>query len=430
VTVPPASACSYSPRSGNALRFFVDGEPAFRRICEAIESARHRIWATVTFMWADFRMPDGRGTLLDVLRRAAERGVDVRVVFWRPDSETESWKKNAFWGSPEHFELLDASGSGVCVRWDRAEPGYCQHQKVWIIDAGTEGETAFLGSLNLNPNSMVAPGHNGAGQNHDLILELTGPSAVDVHHNFVQRWNEASERDLPGGRWGPCSETDLAFPTGVPVIQGGATAQIQRTIHKGRWSCGGDGLHVSMGEQSNFEQYLSAIDAAQRWIYIENQSVTVPAIIEALRRALVRGVEVMLLVPAEAPIPMEIEGLGAFNNFTLAGIAGLAEDGERTPVWVHSKVMLIDGEWGTVGSCNLHRFSLFGNCELNAAFWSREAVQELLGALFREHLDVDIRDMDQPLQLCKQIAVKNRARFDAGDPQWQGLIYNLLPPTP
>ena len=43
---------SYPMRSGNLVRPLIDGEPAFRRICEAIEAARQSVWVTVTFMWA------------------------------------------------------------------------------------------------------------------------------------------------------------------------------------------------------------------------------------------------------------------------------------------------------------------------------------------------------------------------------------------
>ena len=75
---------SYPVRDGNSVRALVDGRPAFRRICETIETAQHSVWATITFMWSSFVMPDQRGTTFDVLQRAAERGVDVRLIFWRP----------------------------------------------------------------------------------------------------------------------------------------------------------------------------------------------------------------------------------------------------------------------------------------------------------------------------------------------------------
>jgi phosphatidylserine/phosphatidylglycerophosphate/cardiolipin synthase-like enzyme len=52
----------------------------------------------------------------------------------------------------------------------------------------------------------------------------------------------------------------------------------------------------------------------------------------------------------------------------LAGIAGMGADGRRKPVYVHAKLMLVDDEWATVGSCNLHHFSLFGNGEMNVTF--------------------------------------------------------------
>lgn len=96
IPIPFVSSGSYPLRVGNFVRPLVDGEPAFRRICEAIEAARKSVWVTVTFMWPTFEMPDGRGSALDVLDRAAARGVDVRILFWRPDAETESLKRNAF----------------------------------------------------------------------------------------------------------------------------------------------------------------------------------------------------------------------------------------------------------------------------------------------------------------------------------------------
>ena len=316
-TVPSPIRASYPVRSGNALLPLIDGEPAFRRVCEAIEQAKHSIWVTITFMWATCQMPDGRGTPLDVLNRAAERGVDVRIIFWRPDTETESLKTNAFWGAPEHFDKLKETGSSVRIRWDRAQPGYCQHQKSWLIDAGETSEIAFLGGINLNPHSVVSPGHRGKGQNHDVYIELQGPSVVDVHHNFVQRWNEASERHLTDGVWGQGSEYDLLFPTDIPERKGDAYVQIQRTVHSGRYVNGqaapqADAFDIQAGEQSNFDQYCAAIKAARHSIYLEHQHIDVPEIVSNLREALLRGVIVVAVVPAEGTMNA---GIGRPHRF-------------------------------------------------------------------------------------------------------------------
>jgi phosphatidylserine/phosphatidylglycerophosphate/cardiolipin synthase-like enzyme len=444
--IPSVQSGAYPMRAGNLVRPLVDGEPAFRRICAAIDAARNSVWVTVTFMWATFAMPDERGTALDVLDRAAARGVDVRLIFWRPDAETEALQHNAFWGSVDHIAHLEARGSGVRIRWDRAQTGFCQHQKCWLIDAGGERETAFVGGINLNPHSMVAPGHRGEGQNHDVYVEVAGPAVVDVHHNFVQRWNEASERHAVDGRWGVGSETDLAFPTHVPAQRGNALVQIQRTMHRGRYTDGrpapdGRSFAIAAGERSIFDQYCVAIGAARRSIYVENQYIEVPEIVACLHGALQRGVEVVVLLPAEPvlparPVTLERQSffearaaLGAYAHFTLAGIAGLSAEGRRTPVYVHAKLMLIDDAWATVGSSNLHGYSLFGNGEMNVAFWSPETVRALRCELFQEHLDQDTSPMDDraALRLFRTVALDNRGRLNAGNHDWQGLAFSLDP---
>jgi cardiolipin synthase A/B len=289
--IPFVTSGCYPVRAGNLVRHLIDGEPAFRRICQAIEAARQNVWVTVTFMWAEFAMPDGCGSALDILDCAAARGVDVRLIFWRPDAETQWLQRNAFWGSRGHIEILEARRSGVKIRWDRAHPGFCQHQKTWLIDAGADDGTAFVGGINLNPRSVVAPGHRGEGHNHDVYIELAGPAVVDVHHNFVQRWNEASDRMENDGRWGLESETDLRFPARIPRKRGGAVVQIQRTVHRGRYHNGqatphGRWFDIAGGEQSNFDQYCAAIDAARSSIYIENQHLDVQEIVDCLHGAL------------------------------------------------------------------------------------------------------------------------------------------------
>ena len=86
-SVPFAESGSYPVRAGNRVRPLVDGEPAFRRISEAVEAAQHSVWLTVAWIWEAFCLPDGRGSLFDVLDAAAARGIDVRVIFYRHTAE-------------------------------------------------------------------------------------------------------------------------------------------------------------------------------------------------------------------------------------------------------------------------------------------------------------------------------------------------------
>ena len=431
--VPFVERCSYPVRAGNAVRALIDGEPAFRRICAAIEAARRSVCATVAFITPDFRMPDGQGDLFDVLDRAVARGLDVRVVFWRPNPETRQFEPRTFWGSPDHRRMLAERGSRFRIRWDRAYRANCQHQKSWIIDADEETEVAFIGGINLNPRSVVAPGHFGEHQHHDAYVELAGPSASDVHHNFVQRWNEASERDLENGTWGHDGDDDLVFPSRSSAHRGASKVQIQRTLHAGRYA--------NAGETSIFEQYRLALGAARRTIYIENQSLDAPEIVAGLRAALDRGVEIVVLTPAEPEAGPAIDlpgrqafldarsALGGYAHFTVAGIAGLDANGERQNVYVHAKLMLIDDAWATIGTGNLHAYSLFGSTEMNASIWDTAFVRALRCELFAEHLGLDTSHLDDlaALRLYRRIASENRRKREAGEHSWQGLAFGLDP---
>lgn len=104
--------------------------------------------------------------------------------------ETQNYRPRTFYGSEEQFHMLSERDIRFRVRFDRAVAAACQHQKSWIMDAGQGSEVAFVGGINLNPLSLVNPGHDGSHSHHDAYAELAGPSGTDVHHNFVQRWTK------------------------------------------------------------------------------------------------------------------------------------------------------------------------------------------------------------------------------------------------
>ena len=445
--IPFIDQGSYPARPGNTVRPLIDGEPAFRRICEAVEAARHSVWVTVAFIRPGFLMPDGRGTFFDVLDRAVARSLDVRVIFWRPNPEAiYAGVETTFSGVQTDLDFLEERKSRFRIRWDRAHGAFCQHQKCWLIDAGQHSETTFVGGININPRAMVSPGHEGGGGFHDVYVEIAGPSATDVHHNFAQRWNEASERAADDGVWVHKGDDDLAFPAQVSLARGASLVQIQRNIHAGlygdgRPSPGAMAFAIANGESTIREQYLAAIDAARRSIYIENQALSVGIVLEHLKSAIERGIETVLLLPAE-PEPWVcaarrkpenksffeiLASLDQHENFTLVGIAGLDVAGARKSVYVHAKLMLIDDAWATIGSCNLHRNSLYGHSELNASFWAPETVGPLRCELLAEHLGYDTSALDDraALRLYREVALANREKRDLGNSDWQGLAFKI-----
>ena len=450
--IPFVSSGPYPIRPGNLVRPIVDGEPAFRRICQAVEQARHSAWVTVAFIERDMQMPDGRGTFFDVLDRAKARGIDVRALFWR-SPELEQVEPGAhFPGTDEQRVWLRERGSVFVARWDRAAKLYCQHQKSWLVDAGHAGEVAFVGGINLNRGSMVAPGHqSGPGEStHDVYVELQGPAATDVHHNFVQRWNESSERGDAGGLWPDArSQGDLAFPRTLSSSRGVVPVQIQRTVRRGLYrdgtaAPGAKPFEIANGDGSIADQYLRAIAAAERSIYIEDQAIAQPQVIAGLQAALERGVEVVFLVPADpntemararqtpeaAPLFASIAALGRFENFALAGIASPSGDGGYRNVYVHAKIALVDDVWATIGSTNIANRSFYGDTELNASFWHRPTVHALRCELLLEHLGRETSALDdrEALRLYRDSARRNALRHARGEPL-DGLAFALDPAT-
>jgi len=447
--IPFATQASYPLRGGNAVRPLVDGEPAFRRICEAVDAARASVWVTVAFLEPGFRMPDGR-SFFDVLDGAAARGLDARVIFWRSPVLLERESDTHFFGTEEDRRWLAERGARFWARWDRLPRHFCHHQKSWLVDAGTTGEVAFVGGINLDVASVAVPGHTSRaeGNVHDVYLELRGPALTDVYHNFVQRWNGASERERPDGAWPASSRTDdLPFPARVSRSVGSVPVQITRTVRRETYSDatptpGGVGYDIARGEHSILEQYLAALDAARSTIYFEDQAIASPRVIERIDAAARRGVDVVFLAPGNAhpefaaarrdpkrrALFEPLDALGRHANFTLAAIA--SHDGPRAyhDVYVHAKILLVDDAWATIGSTNVADRSFFGDTELNASFWDADAVRRLRATLLAEHLgrDTSVLDDRAALALFREVARENRARRERGD-VLDGLAFEIDP---
>jgi len=450
--IPFVDSGSYPIRAGNLVRPLVDGEPAFRRICEAVESAEHSVWVTVAFHHDGFQMPDSRGSLFDVLDAAVDRGVDVRAIFWRHPDLVKLNPGVHFAGTEEEREMLAARGSRFQARWDRAHGRYCQHQKSWLIDAGQPNEIAFVGGINLDHGSVVPVGHAAteAGNTHDVYSEVQGPAASDVHHNFVQRWNEASDRDLSDGLWPDASsQSQLEFPSNASAERGEAAVQIQRTVRQGRYTDGRPAVgarpfDIEGGEHSILDQYRKALAAARSSIYLEDQALGTAEIVEDLHAALERGVEVVFVAPADPNSEMaagrqnpessaffkRMGELGDHENFALVGLASHRGRNDYQHVYVHAKIALVDDVWATIGSTNIGNRSFYGDTELNASFWHGPTVRSLRQQLFAEHIGVDTAGLDDraALRLFRQVARENLDRRSAGSPL-QGLAFTMDPRT-
>jgi cardiolipin synthase len=386
--------------------------PAFRAILSAVERATSSVWLTVAFLDEDLVFPDHHGSFFDALERAAARGLDVRVLFWSEPGIAKLLAGAAhFPAGRASFELLAERAPHVVARWDRL-PEYCHHQKCWLVDVGTAGEVVFVGGINLDKDSIVSPGHphgesSGLETNHDVYVALRGPSATDVQHNFVQRWNEASERGEPFGAFPSLARADdLPFPVRASDEAGTSAVQVARTVRGGCYRLdaaapGAAALAIAGGETSILEQYLAAVAAAERTIYIENQLLLCPFLVPALDAALARGVEVTVVVPSRTmpefararrhplggPLFTMVDELSRHENFLMAALGGTQDDGTPSDIYVHAKVAVIDDEWATIGSANAMIRSFRDDTELNVTTWDAGVARALRRELFAEHLN-------------------------------------------
>jgi len=94
-------------------------------------------------------------------------------------------------------------------------------------------------------------------------------------------------------------------------------------------------------------------------------------------------------------------------------------------------MMVVDDVWLTVGSCNLHPYSLAGHTEMNASIWDAAVARGLRNALFDLHLAAETAHLDDraALRLFKDFARANRDRIVAREADWQGRVFGLSPYT-
>lgn len=160
--------------------------------------------------------------------------------------------------------------------------------------------------------------------------------------------------------------------------------------------------------------YVDAILAAKKFIYIENQYFTHPLIAKALAQKLKEddGPEVIIVLPLNYIGSFEraiyINGrnkvqktLEQANKFNRLGIfyPSLPNENHSNFLKVHSKIMIVDGEFITLGSANLNTRSMRVDREMNLNIEAANAkdksfIGDILNSLLCEHLGIQEKMLD------------------------------------
>ncbi|MBC2904670.1 phospholipase D-like domain-containing protein [Streptomyces cupreus] len=435
-----AAAWSY----GNAVRPLIHGATYFAELLRAIRAQR----AGDLLMFTDWRGDpderlDGPGSEIGtVLGEAAERGVIVKGLIWRShlDRLQFSEAENRHLG-----EEIETAG-GECLLDMRVRPGGSHHQKFVVLrHAGRpELDVAFAGGIDLCHNRHDDAAHRGDPQPlriataygphppwHDVQLAIRGPAVGDIEACFRERWTDTAPlsrsplvrlRELVHGE---DTEADPLPPQAPdPSPCGTATVQVLRT-YPNRLLRGYD--FAPDGERSIARGYRKALRRARALIYLEDQYLWSPRVVECFADALSAnsGLRLIAVVPSfpeqdgRLTLPMNLVGrIGALDRLRRAGGGRVAvyglENRAGTPVYVHAKVCVIDDVWACVGSDNVNMRSWTHDSELACAVLdecvdpreprdpgalgdgARRFARNLRLELSREHLDCEDVDMENP----------------------------------
>ncbi len=319
---------------GNRVDILLNGEEIFPAMVDAIRSAQRTV-SYAQYFWEDG--PVSR----DIAEALAERcraGVGVNVLL---DGFGAT-------GLPrEHIDLMQGAGCHVAwfrpvsalrpLGWPRAN--HRNHRRILVID----GRVGFTGGSGVSRKWMG----NGRTEGHwrDTDVRVEGPVVEYLQAAFVENWLEATGIVLGGEPY---------FPR--PLAPSGQVyAQVVRSSPAG-------------GSFAMYTTFLLAVSSARTSIHITNPYFVPDAkLAEALLEAVRRGVRVAVLVPGAIDHNLVRQASrGGFGRMLRAGV----EIHEYRPALLHSKTMVIDGVWTTVGSTNLDNRSFALNDELNLVVYN------------------------------------------------------------
>lgn len=342
--------------AGNSLVPLHNGDQAYPVMLEAIAGARQSIHLS-TYIF------DGDATgrrFIESLRRAAERGVEVRVIV---DGLGEKYS------FPTARRLLRGSGVEVERFLPMRQGGRLNlrnHRKILVVD----GKTGFTGGMNIGGRHMVERPETSAPV-ADLHFLVRGPVVADLQRVFLEDWFFVTGRLLDEERYFPPLK-----PAGTALARaiGDGPDKEFRKLH---W--------ILMGALSC---------AASRVLIMTPYFIPDRALISAMATSAMRGIQVSLVLPSRNNLPY-------VHWASRAYLWELLECGIRIyyqpPPFVHTKLLLVDGLWSLVGSANLDPRSLRLNFELNMEVYDWELTARLerdfSGALSRSR-EVTIGEMD------------------------------------
>ncbi|MDO4198708.1 MAG: cardiolipin synthase [Erysipelotrichaceae bacterium] len=343
------SECAGYPVSrNNKVTYYPSGEEFLPEYLKELEKAKSFIFMEY-FIILEGKMWE---SVLDVLKRKAKEGVDVRLVY--DDVGTYGRLPVNF---DKKLELLGIK----CVKFNRVSPmngvfmNHRDHRKITVID----GLVGFTGGLNL-ADEYINETHP-YGYWKDNALKIEGDAVYSLSVMFLAAYD--AHKDIKED-----AEEFRVDSNNFEKQKGYVSAYASAPLHE---------------DIIAEEIYLNLINGAKKYIYISTPYLIIDSdMINSLCRAARRGIDVRILVPG---IPdKKLVYLVTSSYFEILVKAGV-KIYRYTPGFVHAKIFVVDDYKATVGTVNLDYRSLYLHYENGVYMEDVEEIdkikEDLVGAM-------------------------------------------------
>ena len=341
--------------SDNSVTLLMSGQAKFDDLFCAIDQAQK----SIHMEYFNFRNDSINRLLISHLAPKAKAGVEVRLLFdgFGNISNNQPMRRRDLDSiraqGIEIYEFNPVRFPFVNDIWSR------DHRKIVVID----GKVAYTGGMNVA--DYYIKGTQQVGEWHDMHCRIEGTEVNTLQCIFLRMWNKVTRQNVHGPQYyrglGDTGYFHGLKPDASPTAGKKLVGIINREPHT--------------SNKIIREFYTQAIRMAQDSIKLINPYFTLNhSIKRALRKAVERGVKVEIMLSVRSDIPLTPD-CGFYNAHKLMK--------HGCTVWMykpgfhHTKVIMVDGRFCTVGSANLNARSLSWDYEENAVIADSCTTREL-----------------------------------------------------
>jgi len=338
----------------NSVVLLMSGQEKFDDMFKVIRQAK----SSVHLEYFNFRNDSIASLLFDILREKRKEGVEIRAMFdgFGNDSNNQPLKKY-------HLKALRDDSIKI-VEYDPIRFPWINkifgrdHRKIVVID----GQIAYTGGMNVA--DYYIKGTPQVGEWRDMHCRIEGDAVNELQKIFIRIWNRVTGENIHGIKYyrgGTMTKFEGLKPDTTSTAGKKMVGIITREPHR--------------TPKIMRQFYISAIDQAKDSIKIINPYFTlIPKLTRALTRAIRRGVKVEIMLSAKSDIPLtpDCAYYQAHKLMKRGAIIWMYKPGFH-----HSKIMMVDGRYCTVGSTNLDARSLKCDFEQNAVIIDKATTKEL-----------------------------------------------------